>query len=65
MAVHPLGRVAGGNEDLGGPVVEEAMIVTRMRTQHLPAKRLDLDVEREHVREKRCDAGGYVGSSVG
>ncbi len=62
---HAFGDLVGGGEDLLGLLIEQQMIVAKMRTAHMPVKVLGLHVQRERIGQQPVEGFGNVAHGAG
>jgi hypothetical protein len=57
---HALGDVVGHRKDLAGLVIEQEVIVAKMRSAHMPMKVLGLHIETKYIGQQRIEAAGDI-----
>ena len=57
---HALGDVIGHRKDLVGVLIEQEMVVAKVRSAHVPMKVLGLHIKREHIGQQRIESAADV-----
>src|SRR5271168_3667796 len=62
---HTLGDVVGHRKDLAGLIVEQEVVVAKVRPAHMPMKVLGLDIKSKSVGEQRIEGAASVFDGFG